>query len=481
MQRWLYNALFLASFTAMAVGQMAEPVAVDLERGLVNSQPVPDMKGQLFGKEELSLEDMTLSFRMDQKRDDAEHPTQVLRLPADDARLVVGVGGEDGIHVRRGDSAEIIAAVSVKPNLMGSHAVALVIKRDPRQALSSLWVDGVERLSFAIPPGAWRFEQGQAQFNPGGPGLAQMDVSNIRLYNRALSRPEIIALAEQSQPKPEQEVIAIIGGTEAVALAESGWLETYLNLSRVWTANDTQPIVRDLAWEGDTVFEQKRPLNFGSLRQQLERVQAKRTVVIVGRQECLDRGADGLSAFREALTKLVQQCPRGAVIVGAVPFEKKAAPLPDLAATNDMLARYDDAMRAVAEATGGTFIDTARSWRKQTETWTRDGLTLNDHGARTLGDIIAFHLGNTSADPPAADLAKLRKLAVQKHALWHRYWRPSNWAFLYGDRTAQPSSRDHLNPNVRWFPQELEQYRSLIEAKEDELWKLSQDLGRKLP
>jgi hypothetical protein len=136
----------------------------------------------------------------------------------------------------------------------------------------------------------------------------------------------------------------------------------------------------------------------------------------------------------------------------------------------------------VAGENGGVFIDVASSWRRQEEGWTQDGLTLNDHGAELLADIIAFYLGNNKGpDPSEAELEKLRSLGMQKEALWHRYWRPSNWAFLYGDRTTQPSSRDHLNPNVRWFPQELEQYRALIDAKENELWKLSQELRRKLP
>ena len=30
----------------------------------------------------------------------------------------------------------------------------------------------------------------------------------------------------------------------------------------------------------------------------------------------------------------------------------------------------------------------------------------------------------------------------EKNALWLRYWRPTNWAFLNGDRVSQPSSRD---------------------------------------
>ena len=85
-----------------------------------------------------------------------------------------------------------------------------------------------------------------------------------------------------------------------------------------------------------------------------------------------------------------------------------------------------------------------------------------------------------SSDLKAPD-ARLKALIQQKNALWHRYWRPANWAFLHGDRTAQPSSRNHVDPTQRWFPSELEKYPPLIEAKENEIWKLANDLGGKLP
>lgn len=50
----------------------------------------------------------------------------------------------------------------------------------------------------------------------------------------------------------------------------------------------------------------------------------------------------------------------------------------------------------------------------------------------------------------------LRKAIRQKNDLWFRYWRPTNWAFLYGNRQSTASSRDHTNPSRRWFPEELQ-------------------------
>ena len=73
---------------------------------------------------------------------------------------------------------------------------------------------------------------------------------------------------------------------------------------------------------------------------------------------------------------------------------------------------------------------------------------------------------------------QLRQLIVAKNRLWFHYYRPQNWAFLAGDRTNQPSSRDHIDRNKRWFPEELEQFLPLIAAKEQEIAKLTADLAK---
>jgi hypothetical protein len=65
-----------------------------------------------------------------------------------------------------------------------------------------------------------------------------------------------------------------------------------------------------------------------------------------------------------------------------------------------------------------------------------------------------------------------------KNRLWSYYWRPQNWAFLAGDRINQPSSRDHLDSSKRWFPDEIEQFIPLIEAKEREIDVLAAQLAK---
>src|SRR5205814_5334255 len=68
---------------------------------------------------------------------------------------------------------------------------------------------------------------------------------------------------------------------------------------------------------------------------------------------------------------------------------------------------------------------------------------------------------------------RLRAVIQAKNRLWFNYWRPMNWAFLHGDRTEQPSSRDYRNPAIRWFPEELEKFKPAIEEKEKEISRLA--------
>jgi hypothetical protein len=65
---------------------------------------------------------------------------------------------------------------------------------------------------------------------------------------------------------------------------------------------------------------------------------------------------------------------------------------------------------------------------------------------------------------------------VAENRLWFNYWRPENWAFLGGDRTEQPSSRDYRDPKIRWFPAEMEKFVPMIEAKEREIAKQADEL-----
>lgn len=495
----LFRLLLLILFLpGLLYSQVARTVSVDLESGVITRLDSTHKKhddgdviksfARVLEMPEIQVQDFSASFLL--MVDDPQFAEEVSLLRAEVWSLDL-VGKKDlrfRIHAPSGAPLELTAPLLANlPSKPEMHHIALSVKRDARQSLTGVWIDGVEVITGVLPPGPIMMKKGSVI---AGDEKLRGVVADLRLYDRALSRPEIIALSQQlpqptkSRPKgmysfelEKDEVIALLGGSEAVAIAEEGSLESLLMLS--YAAH--KPKLRSLAWETDTVFRQDRPLNFGDLSLQLRRCEATCVFLMFGRQECLERGESGVEEFRAALDKMMETCkavtPR-VVIIEAAPFDKSPPPLPDLSTKNSALAKYNEVLRALAEKHGAFFASSGEDWNHQRPyRLTSDGVNLTREGAQELGLRVL-----TSArlmDRP--DVTALRPLIHAKNKLWHEYWRPSNWAFLYGDRTAQPSSRDHLNPQVRWFPKELEKYQGMIREKEEAIWKQAEAQGRKVP
>ena len=81
-----------------------------------------------------------------------------------------------------------------------------------------------------------------------------------------------------------------------------------------------------------------------------------------------------------------------------------------------------------------------------------------------------------NAAKSSGDMVNGSMEVAAKNRLWFDYSRPMNWAFLGGDRIEQPSSRDHRDPKVRWFPGELEQFGPLIEQAEAMIGELAKTM-----
>jgi len=494
----LFRLLLLILFPTLLQAQVARTVAMDLEAGIIarldttqrkhNDGDVTKSQARVLEMPDVLVQDFSASFLL--MADSSQVIDAVTLLHGESWSLDFVDNKDVRFRLRAPSGSPLELRVPVLKNLPSEpelHHIALSVKRDPRQSLTGLWIDGVEVITGVLPPGPITMKKGSVI---AGDEKLRGVVADVRLYDRALSRPEIIALSQQ-HPKPSKsrpkgmysfelqkdEFIALLGGSEAVSVAEEGSLEAMLMLG--YAAQ--KPKLRSLAWETDTVFRQDRPLNFGDLTLQLRRSEATCVFIMFGRQECLERGESGVEEFRVALGKIIETCkavtPR-LVIVEAAPFEKSPPPLPDLSAKNTALTKYNEVLRALAEKHGAFFASSGEGWNHQrTYRLTSDGVNLTREGAREIGLRMLASAG--SFERP--DVEALRPLIQAKNKLWHEYWRPSNWAFLYGDRTAQPSSRDHLNPQVRWFPKELEKYRGMIREKEEEIWKQAETLGRKVP
>ncbi len=255
----------------------------------------------------------------------------------------------------------------------------------------------------------------------------------------------------------------MIGGEDMVALAESGQLEAQL----VRQPGLATLRVRALAYEGDTVFEQHRQLNYPTWEQQLAKIGATVVLVQFGQMEALrtESGLDEFILHYETLLKRLAGEDRQLVILSATPFEKPAAPLRDLTSYNAALADQLPRLHALADRSGAAFVDLFRTF-PEGGGCTRDGIHLNERGLRAVAYEIVRQLGLKTI--PADDTTLLTLLA-EKNRLWFNYHRPQNWAFLHGDRTEQLFSRDHRDPSIRRLVLEIEEYLPLIEAKEREI------------
>ncbi|HVY69063.1 MAG TPA: GDSL-type esterase/lipase family protein [Verrucomicrobiae bacterium] len=284
------------------------------------------------------------------------------------------------------------------------------------------------------------------------------------------------------------EVVALLGGEDMVECQQFGYLE--LLLTREYPAEKIR--FRDLAWEGDTVHAQQRELNFPAWPEQLKRVEATVILAQFGQAESLrgkEAQVDFLSAYEKFLNQL-QGPGRRVVLVSPTPFEKPDGKLPDLTARNPDLKNYIAGIKELAARRGCAFVDLfgPLAGVGKRARFTRDGLHLNARGHWLAAREIARQLsgGRTATLPEVASddgklgspqWEQLRRVIVQKNQYWFEYWRPENWAFLNGDRTEQPSSRDHRDPKIRWFPQEMEQFVPLISAREAEIAGLATQLA----
>ena len=271
----------------------------------------------------------------------------------------------------------------------------------------------------------------------------------------------------------DDDVVALTGGANMERTRFNGWLQTQLIASRP----QGRLRVRNFGWEGDTVFEQWRDAgaatSTNSWRQQREWRQQLRdvgaTVVLAqfGQMESL-AGPSKLPQFVAAYEKLAAEfgeAGRRVALLAPVRFEGK------LADRNASLAVYTQAIRTLSARLGIPFIDaptpdTATTAAASSATrLTDNGFQLNDAGHQLLARHIARALEITPVENEV-----VRREVLEMERLWFDYWRPMNWAFLSGDRTSQPYSRDWRDRDKRIFPQEMDDFLPLLNQADQNIW-----------
>ncbi len=287
------------------------------------------------------------------------------------------------------------------------------------------------------------------------------------------SEPEILGRFGEGKPGPPlpgwingkfalgtNETVVFIGQENFVREQKVGELESLLAAG--YAAK--QPRFRFMSWEGDTVYEQWRDLNFGSWTAQLEAAGATMVIVQYGQMEALD-GKARLTEFTTAYHRLLDQFSartKRLVLVSPMPFEKPlASHAPDLTLRNADVALYANAIRDIAKQRGAVFVDLVAPLSKRASNaarLTEDGIHPTDSGLRVVAQVIAAELGSLTG--PQSVPANLRETIVEKNQLWFDVWRPANWSFVYGDRVSQMFGKAGGNsPTLR---ETFERYKPLI-------------------
>lgn len=389
----------------------------------------------------------------------------------------------------------------------GSHPAAqwnhvlISVKRGTEGALSRIFVNGVSVASGNVR--AMDLDPPQVPLLM-GKGLDEGRLftgfmKDVRLYSRALEEAEAVGLTDQGlpwiRPKPstkspfpgkfdllQDDVVTFAGGEDARVGLDHAYLETLLSLN----FPSRRIHYRNMAWEGDTVFDQYRPLNFGSWTDQFRRTGTTVIFAQFGQVESLEgrAGVERFSAAYEALLSQFAQATKRIVLVSPTPFGRGRFRQPELLTHNDDLRLYVDAIRKIAGKNGFLFIDLTTKPLTE-EGLTRDGLHLTREGHWISAQETARQLEIAGvSDLEAPDLKgefrresyeKIRSAIRFKNVLWNESWRPTNWAFLNGDRIEQPSSRDHQDRRVRWFPVEVQQLPAMLRREEGKIEALLQE------
>lgn len=277
------------------------------------------------------------------------------------------------------------------------------------------------------------------------------------------------------------ETIAWIGGTEIADLDRYGFLEAGMHLA--WP--DLGLRWRNLAWQGDTVYRQARPLFYytkagdpqpGSIPDHRERTEPGIVFIAFGKMESLE-GTERLSDFGAAYAKLVDDLlplTKRIVLVEPTPFFQ-SGPAAGLAGDrNTMLAAYNEAIERLAAERNLLFIRSGAEWNAG---MSDNGVHLNESGHQVFAHAIRDRIGASARQGENVSEA-LRDAIARKNLLWQQYYRPTNWAFLFGDRQHVPASRDVEKREERWFVREIDALPALIAGAEADIQRYAKEAGK---
>jgi hypothetical protein len=282
------------------------------------------------------------------------------------------------------------------------------------------------------------------------------------------------------EPRPG-ETIVWIGGTEIADLDRYGFLETGIQLA--WPELGLR--WRNLAWQGDTVYRQARPLYFytkagdpqpGSIPDHRERTEPGIVFIAFGKMESLEgtgRLPDFIAAYKKLVDDLLPLTKR-IVLVEPAPFFYSSPAGTNPGERDAVLSVYVAAIERIAAERNLLFISSDAEWNAG---MSDNGVHLNESGHQVYAYAIRERIGAYVRSGEIVSPA-LRDAIARKNLLWQQYYRPTNWAFLFGDRQHVPASRDVEKREERWYVREIDALPALITGAEADIQRYAKEAAK---
>ena len=137
-----------------------------------------------------------------------------------------------------------------------------------------------------------------------------------------------------------------------------------------------------------------------------------------------------------------------------------------------MLSAYVRAIEQLATERDLRFLRTAAAWNAA---MSDNGVHLNEAGHRVFAQTIRDQIG---VGQRQENHPTLRDAIARKNLLWQQYYRPTNWAFLFGDRQSVPASRDVEKREERWFVREIDALPALIAEAEKDILRYAKEASQ---
>lgn len=291
---------------------------------------------------------------------------------------------------------------------------------------------------------------------------------NEQELNKMLEEPLDRKLGSAPLNFENEDRVVFAGGTNIANMRKDAYLETLLLASYP----QKKLHMRNLGWDGDTVYEQFRDVGFGSWSNSIDSLQANIVFVQFGQMESLE-GLDNLESFVSAYKNLlngIRHDKRRILLISPTPFEPGTlSHSTDNPLAKAPLEKYVEAIKGLAALLGIGFVDVYHPLKDSAVAGnlTTNGIHLTVRGQRLVASVILRELNlrhdfNEKLEP-------LREEVLRKNTHWFNYWRPGNWAFLYGDRMTVPFSHDWTDKSKRIFPEEMKAFETLMKEAENRI------------